>query len=581
MLELVGQQLGNYRLIQSLGRGGYAEVYLGEHVRLNTQAAIKVLHARLASSEEVDRFQEEGRILASLVHPHIVRVFDFDVVQDTPFMVMEYAPNGSLRRRHPKGERLALSTILPYVRQVADALQYAHDQHFIHRDIKPENMLLGRNDEVLLSDFGTALVAQSTGYQNALEDIVGTVAYMAPEQFQGKSRPASDQYSLAVIVYEWLTGELPFRGSGTEVAIQHSVAPVPSLRGKAPEISPPVEQIVMKALSKDYHERFVRVQDFAEALEQASLIDTSFYTEPTLASVVTPAAPLTPPAAPPLVSEPEPSVLPSPAPVITPQELKPSPLMMDTATTEVAHAPHASASVTPSPVQRPELVPPTMAVPPAPVLPAPAVQPVQQSEPFYYEEPVYQRKRRPWLAILLLLAALMFIGSGIIWYIFILPRLGTLNQLGGSTTQTAQYPSIAGTYSGSLDNTTAQITTSMGLAIQQNQGAIHGQFTVGPALVGSGPFTGTIDTSKHMRFTVQAYKENAPLLFIGSVQSDGSLNGTYCSTGSNGQCDANAGAGGTWHVARKTGDTSTTTTVYTPPTAISTSGEHHKKKKDD
>lgn len=575
MLELVGQQLGNYRLIQSLGRGGYAEVYLGEHVRLNTQAAIKVLHARLASSEEVDRFQEEGRILASLVHPHIVRVFDFDVVQDTPFMVMDYAPNGSLRRRHPKGERLALSTILPYVKQVADALQYAHDQHFIHRDIKPENMLLGRNDEVLLSDFGTALVAQSTGYQNALEDVVGTVAYMAPEQFQGRSRPASDQYSLAVIVYEWLTGEPPFQGAGTEVAIQHSIAPVPPLRGKAPDVPPPVEQVILKALSKDYHERFPRVQDFAEALEQASLIDTSFYTEPTLASVATPVAPLTPPpdGLPP-VAEPESPVLSSPVPVVTPQELKPSPLMMDTATAEVAHAPHASASVTPSPAQRSERVPPTLAVPSS-------VQPLRESEPFYYEKPVYQRKRRPWLAILLLLAALMFIGSGIIWYIFILPRLGTLNQLGGSTTQTGQYASIAGTYSGSIDNTTAHITTSMGLTVQQNQGAIHGQFTVGPALVGSGPFTGTVDTSKHLRFTVQAYKGNAPLLFTGTIQSDGSLEGAYCSTGSNGQCDANAGAGGTWHVARKTGDTSTTTTAYTPSTATSTdagqNGEHHKK----
>lgn len=578
MLELVGQQLGNYRLIQSLGRGGYAEVYLGEHVRLNTQAAIKVLHARLANSEEVDRFQEEGRILASLVHPHIVRVFDFDVVQDTPFMVMDYAPNGSLRKRHPKGERLALSTILSYVKQVADALQYAHDQHFIHRDIKPENMLLGRHDEVLLSDFGTALVAQSTGYQNALEDVVGTVAYMAPEQFQGKSRPASDQYSLAVIVYEWLTGELPFRGSGTEVAVQHSVAPVPSLRDKAPDISPPVEQIVMKALSKDYHERFVRVQDFARALEQASMIDTSFYTEPTLASVATP--PDMPPS---VISEPEakPSVLPSPVPAITPQELKPSPLMMDTVTSEVAHAPQASASVTPSPVQRPEPVPPTVVLP-APVLPAPAVQPVQQSEPFYYEEPIYRRRRKPWLAILLLLALLMFIGSGVIWYIFILPRLSMHNQLGGST---AQYSPIAGTYSGSIDNTTAHITTSMGLTIQQNQGAINGQFTVGPALVGSGPFTGTIDTSKRLRFTVQAYKGNAPLLFNGSVQSDGSLNGTYCSTGSNGQCDANAGASGTWKVTKKTGDTSTTTTTYTTSTATSTNasqnGEHRKKKKDD
>ncbi|HET7638381.1 MAG TPA: serine/threonine-protein kinase, partial [Ktedonobacteraceae bacterium] len=257
MQDLAGQQLGNYQLIQLLGRGGYAEVYLGKHVRLENQVAIKVLHTRLVSSEEIDKFQDEGRIIARLVHPHIIRVLDFDVQQDTPFMVMDYAPNGTLRKRHPKGEQLALPVILSYMKQVADALQYAHDQHYIHRDIKPENMLLGRNDEVLLSDFGTALVAQSTGYQNAVqEEVVGTVSYMAPEQFQGKARPASDQYALAIVVYEWLSGSPPFHGSGTEIAIQHSIQPPPSLREKVPGLSPQVEQVIMRALAKDYHQRY-------------------------------------------------------------------------------------------------------------------------------------------------------------------------------------------------------------------------------------------------------------------------------------------------------------------------------------
>src|SRR5947209_7410108 len=192
MQGIVGQQLGNYRLIQLLGRGGYADVYLAQHLRLDSRAAIKVLHARLVNSEEVENFQNEGRIIARLIHPHIIRVFDFDVLQDIPFMVMDYAPNGTLRKRHPKGQQLALATLLPYVKQAAEALQYAHDQHFIHRDVKPENMLLGRSGEVLLGDFGTALVSQATGYQSALQNVVGTVSYMAPEQFQCKARPASD-----------------------------------------------------------------------------------------------------------------------------------------------------------------------------------------------------------------------------------------------------------------------------------------------------------------------------------------------------------------------------------------------------
>src|SRR5207244_4517483 len=137
--------------------------------------------------------------IAHLHHPNIVRILDFGVEKKTPFLVMDYAPNGNLHQRHPPGTRLSLTTILPYVRQIADALQYAHDEKIIHRDIKPENMLIGRRNEVLLSDFGIALIIQSARYQST-EEIVGTVAYMAPEQIQGHTVPASDQYALGIVV---------------------------------------------------------------------------------------------------------------------------------------------------------------------------------------------------------------------------------------------------------------------------------------------------------------------------------------------------------------------------------------------
>src|SRR6266702_6480914 len=204
MADRIGQQLGNYRLVRLIGRGGFADVYLGEHVYLNTQVAIKILQTKIAG-DELEGFLKEARTIAHLVHPHIVRVMDFGVEGETPFLVMDYAPNGTLRQRHPRGTTLPLAAISSYVKQVADALQYAHDEKFIHRDIKPENMLLGRRNEVLLSDFGIALIAQSSRYQHTY-DVAGTVAYMAPEQIQGKHRPASDQYSLAVVVYEWLGG---------------------------------------------------------------------------------------------------------------------------------------------------------------------------------------------------------------------------------------------------------------------------------------------------------------------------------------------------------------------------------------
>ncbi len=271
MTNRQGQRLGNYRLIRLLGEGGFAEVYLGEHVFLGTQAAIKILLMRLAD-EEMDRFLGEARTIAALTHPSILRVLEFGVEQNVPFLVLEYAPNGTLRTRHPKGSILPLTVIVPYVSQIASALQYIHNRRLIHRDIKPENLLLGTNYQVLLSDFGTAMVFQTLHNQATLE-MAGTVSYMAPEQIRGKPRPASDQYGLAVVVYEWLCGACPFQGSFTELYSQHMLAPPPSLRARNPMINPEVEQVVLTALSKEPENRFASVSAFANALEQASMTD--------------------------------------------------------------------------------------------------------------------------------------------------------------------------------------------------------------------------------------------------------------------------------------------------------------------
>jgi len=265
--DRVGQRLGNYQLVRLLGEGGFAEVYLGEHIHLGSHAAIKVLHSQLSSGER-EKFRLEARTLVHLVHPHIVRILDFGLEGKTPFLVMDYAPNGTLRQQHPKGSRLPLATIISYVRQVADALQFAHDQKLIHRDIKPENMLVGQRNEVLLSDFGIAIVAQSSRYKN-VQDMAGTIAYMAPEQIQAHPRPGSDQYALGVVVYEWLCGDRPFHGAFTEIAIKHAVVPPPSLREKVPTLSPAVEEVVLRALAKDPKERFGSVLAFADALERA------------------------------------------------------------------------------------------------------------------------------------------------------------------------------------------------------------------------------------------------------------------------------------------------------------------------
>ena len=264
--HLVGEQFGEYRLMRLIGRGGFADVYLGEHARHKTVAAVKVLHTRLEHGD-VKSFLNEARSMR-LRHPHIVQMLDFGLEDDVPFLVMEYAPNGSLRQRYPKGTHLPLGTIRRYVKQLAGALQYAHHEGVIHRDIKPDNMLLGRQRELLLSDFGIASLAHATASMSET-DQAGTVPYMAPEQLQGRPRPASDQYALGIVVYEWICGTWPFQGTFAEISSQHLTTPPPSMRKRVPTLPIVVEHVVMRALAKDPHRRFPSMAVFASAFEQA------------------------------------------------------------------------------------------------------------------------------------------------------------------------------------------------------------------------------------------------------------------------------------------------------------------------
>ncbi len=258
------QQLGNYRLIRLLSEGSYAGVYLGEHIHLNTLAAIKVLHTQL-DSRDLEEFRKEAQIVARLRHPNIVSIHDFDVKDGTPFLVMDYAPNGTLRQRHPKGSLLSPTTILPYLKQMGEALQYAHDEHLIHRDIKPENMLIGERDKILLSDFGIATVANA----QTSREVEGTISNMAQEQLWGKPCPASDQYSLGIVVYEWLCGDYPFHGSFDDVAAHHINTPPPSLTAQVPNLPPMLESVVMKALAKDPRQRHPTILEFVYAFHSS------------------------------------------------------------------------------------------------------------------------------------------------------------------------------------------------------------------------------------------------------------------------------------------------------------------------
>lgn len=351
MSNYVGHQFGSYRLIRMLGQGGFSDVYLGEHIYLKTQTAVKVLQTRLIGSSH-DDFLKEALTIARLEHPHIVRVLDFGVEDTTPFLIMAYAPNGTLRQRYPSGNVVQLTTVVSYIKQIASALQYAHNEKIIHRDIKPENMLLGRNDEVLLSDFGIAIIAQSTLQQDA-QGVVGTAAYMAPEQIQGRPRPASDQYALAVIVYEWLSGYRPFRGGFTELCAQHMFAPPPPLHEKFPSVHPAVEQVVQQALSKEAQQRFGSVEAFADALEGAARVASHHVSTPVGTQ---PPPPLQPN---------DPAVLAALSPSSREALTPPSPLpIAQLLPTMVSTPPSSSPSMTPPPAI-PERIP-TPSQPPAP-----------------------------------------------------------------------------------------------------------------------------------------------------------------------------------------------------------------------
>ncbi|MBA2286013.1 MAG: serine/threonine protein kinase [Ktedonobacteraceae bacterium] len=271
MDDFSGLSFGAYRLTRLLAQGENAQVYAGEHERTSSQVAVKVPY-RPHTRATWEQLLAEARLLARFDHPHIVHLLDVGeqvlATESVVYLVLEYAPSGTLREQHPKGTCLPLQKLLSYVAQIAAALQYLHDRRVIHRDIKPEHMLMGAQEQLLLCGFGAALSLQDAVSQKSLP-LVGTLAYMAPEQLQGHASPASDQYALGCVVYEWLTGAPPFRGPFAAISQQHTGAVPAPIVEKRPQIPLAIAQVVMTALEKEPELRFPHVLDFANALEQA------------------------------------------------------------------------------------------------------------------------------------------------------------------------------------------------------------------------------------------------------------------------------------------------------------------------
>ncbi len=267
-----GNRIGHYILECKLGSGAFGEVWLGQHLDLPKRDAIKILKLdlHLITKDErrarIARFRQEARTVFTLRHPHIIGVIDCEIDEESgdPYIVMDYAPNGTLAEFAAKDR--SPGTVVRYVLQIAEGLQYAHDNGQIHQDVKPGNILLGPDREALLSDFGLAATAQATLRDNRNPTFYPL--YAAPERIKGgQALPASDQYSLAVLVYEWLTGSLPFIGADIEA--QHVHRPPPPFCDKVPNITPELERVVLRALAKDPSNRFDNVRAFADALEEA------------------------------------------------------------------------------------------------------------------------------------------------------------------------------------------------------------------------------------------------------------------------------------------------------------------------
>ncbi|HSL43397.1 MAG TPA: serine/threonine-protein kinase [Anaerolineales bacterium] len=268
-----GQMLGPYRIMNQVGKGGMATVYKAYQASVDRYVAIKVLPSQLAESKEfAARFQQEARIIAKLEHPHILPVFDYGESDGVAYFVMRYLEAGTLKDKMETGRPLPLSEIDRIFTQLTDALSYAHSQGIVHRDLKPANALIDSHGNIFLTDFGIAKLLESASPRLTQTDaIMGTPAYISPEQ--ARSHPVdqrSDIYSLGIILYEMVTGSVPFMAeTPLAVLFKHISDPLPLPSSAKPDIPPSIEQVVLKALAKDPRDRFATATEFLEAWKRA------------------------------------------------------------------------------------------------------------------------------------------------------------------------------------------------------------------------------------------------------------------------------------------------------------------------
>ena len=293
---LIGRQLGAYLIQTRLGEGGMARVYKAYHARLRRDVAIKVILAQIAGQAGFQaRFEQEAQVIAQLQHPNIVTVYDFGETGHITYLVMQYVGGGTLRDQLSDGRPLEIQRAARYALQMARALHHAHLHGIVHRDVKPQNMLVSATDrsQLLLSDFGIAKLFNSSleatlttltpgalagdhSLTNAGQ-IVGTADYMAPEQVNMKPVDArTDVYALGVVLFQMLTGQVPFQSSSGLGLLYQQVHTVPlSARELNPAVPEILARITAKALAKAPEERFQSAEAMAQALEAALATSTA------------------------------------------------------------------------------------------------------------------------------------------------------------------------------------------------------------------------------------------------------------------------------------------------------------------
>lgn len=267
-----GQKINDrYEIIKSIGEGGMANVYLAKDTILDRQVAVKVLRGDLSTDEKfIRRFQREALSVSNLSHPNIVEVYDVGEEDGQYYIVMEYIEGKTLKQLLYKRGALTLPEVIDIMTQLTDGLSHAHEAYIIHRDIKPQNIMIEDNGTVKITDFGIAMAVNATQFTQT-NSVMGTVHYLPPEQANGKGATVkSDIYSLGILMYELLTGSVPFKGdNAVEIALKHMKEKLPSIRKQNPLIPQSIENIVIKACAKNPRNRYDTVKEMHDDIVTA------------------------------------------------------------------------------------------------------------------------------------------------------------------------------------------------------------------------------------------------------------------------------------------------------------------------